>query len=80
LGRRRSTLRYLGIEIDDAIEIVEKIEIRCNWAARGGSAQRSTIETVESGATLRAQSDEHCLTPSPQDYNRNDVFDNSRDP
>jgi len=29
LGHRRveSTIRYLGIEIDDAIEIAEKIEI-----------------------------------------------------
>src|SRR5262249_42455244 len=34
--------RYLGIEIDDAIEIAEKIEIGCNWAVRGGSAQCST--------------------------------------
>ena len=32
-----STVRYLGIEVDDAIEIAEKIDIRCAWAECGGS-------------------------------------------
>ena len=33
-----STVRYLGIEVDDAIEIAEKIDIRGAVAERGGSA------------------------------------------
>jgi hypothetical protein len=70
--RVESTGRYLGIEIDDAIEIAERIKIRCNWAVRGGSAQRSSINAVESGAMLRAHSvekrisDEHYLARSTQ--------------
>ena len=49
LGHRRveSTVRYLGIEIDDGI--AEKTETWRNWAC-GGSALRPTIKSVETGA------------------------------
>ena len=34
-----STVRYLGIEIDDAIEIAEKIDVSNTWAELPRSAQ-----------------------------------------
>jgi integrase len=43
LGHQRieSTVRYLGVEVDDALDIAEKIDILSTWAELPCSAQRS---------------------------------------
>jgi integrase len=39
-----STVRYLGVEIDDALDIAEKIDVRTTWAELPRSARRLTGE------------------------------------
>ena len=43
----KSTMRYLGIKIDDTIEIEEKIDIRRKFAECGGSAWARTTKSVD---------------------------------
>jgi integrase len=40
-----STVRYLGVEIDDAIEIAEKIDVLITRAELPRSARSPTVET-----------------------------------
>jgi hypothetical protein len=39
--RIKCTIRYLGVEVDDALEIAEKIDVRCTWAELPCSARQS---------------------------------------
>jgi len=60
-----STVRYVGIEEDDALEISERTEIRSVRAGRPAAAPRRTDRT--------AQPMRHCVEPTRHPHDQPDL-------